>query len=85
MNWKINFCFLFRYYTVPPEIVDNQVSATIVMKNSEEFDIEKFNAEEQMMLDSVAEESAKVQSAGEVSDTESIVPAEISKKKVILL
>ncbi|KAF7987892.1 hypothetical protein HCN44_003755 [Aphidius gifuensis] len=46
-----------RYCTVPPEVADTQISSTIVMKDTEEFDIEKFTADEKMMLDDIAEDN----------------------------
>lgn len=76
-----------RYYTVPPEVADTQISAAIVMKDIEEFDIEKFTAEEQMMLDNVAEESEKAQSIVDplivesTGPVESVVASEFAKKK----
>lgn len=51
--------FLFcRYYTVPPEVLSSEISTEIVSQLGEEFDIEKFEKEEKMMLDNVADEVA---------------------------
>ncbi|XP_015116216.1 guanine nucleotide-binding protein-like 3 homolog [Diachasma alloeum] len=47
-----------RYYTVPPELPSGQVSASIITKDCEEFDIEKFASEEKMMLDNVTEDAS---------------------------
>ena len=46
-----------RYYTVPPEQPDCQVSAEIVSHISKEFDIESVVTQEKMMLDTFEEES----------------------------
>ncbi|XP_029045199.2 guanine nucleotide-binding protein-like 3 homolog [Osmia bicornis bicornis] len=46
-----------RYYTVPPEQPDCQVSAEIVSQISKEFDIESVVTQEKMMLDTFEEES----------------------------
>ncbi|XP_034946041.1 guanine nucleotide-binding protein-like 3 homolog [Chelonus insularis] len=48
-----------RYYTVPPELPSSEVSAQIVSQIGEEFDIEKFMAEEKMVLDSIEQASSK--------------------------
>lgn len=48
-----------RYYTVPPEEAACQVSAEIVTKIAEEFNIENFEATEKMMLDDVEAAAAK--------------------------
>ncbi|XP_034191077.2 nucleostemin 1 [Osmia lignaria lignaria] len=46
-----------RYYTVPPEQPDCQVSAEIVSQISKEFDIESVVTQEKMMLDTFEVES----------------------------
>ncbi|KAF7987932.1 hypothetical protein HCN44_003795 [Aphidius gifuensis] len=80
-----------RYYTVPPEVADTQISSAIVMKDIEEFDIEKFTAEEQMMLDNIVEESENAQSivdplvVDSTGPVESIVATEMAKKKTFKL
>ncbi|XP_011311746.1 guanine nucleotide-binding protein-like 3 homolog [Fopius arisanus] len=48
-----------RYYTVPPELPSGQVSAAIITEDCKEFDIEKFTADEKMMLDDVTKEALK--------------------------
>ncbi|XP_063989626.1 guanine nucleotide-binding protein-like 3 homolog [Diachasmimorpha longicaudata] len=48
-----------RYYTVPPELPSAQVSASIITKDCEEFDITKFTADEKMMLDNITEDGCK--------------------------
>ena len=45
-----------RYYTVPPEEPNCHLSAEIVSQMSKEFDIERFAAEEKMMIDNFIEE-----------------------------
>ncbi|XP_011877644.1 PREDICTED: guanine nucleotide-binding protein-like 3 homolog [Vollenhovia emeryi] len=47
-----------RYYTVPPEQSVCHISAEIVSQMAKEFDIESFAAEERMMLDNFAADSA---------------------------
>lgn len=47
-----------RYYTVPPEQSESLISAEIVSQMAKEFDIESFAAEEKMMLDNFATDSA---------------------------
>ncbi|XP_071581391.1 guanine nucleotide-binding protein-like 3 homolog [Temnothorax nylanderi] len=47
-----------RYYTVPPEQSVCHISAEIVSQMTKEFDIESFAAEERMMLDNFATDSA---------------------------
>ncbi|XP_077266191.1 nucleostemin 1 isoform X2 [Temnothorax americanus] len=47
-----------RYYTVPPEQSVCHISAEIVSQMAKEFDIESFAAEERMMLDNFATDSA---------------------------
>lgn len=47
-----------RYYTVPPEQPESLISAEIVSQMAKEFDIESFAAEEKMMLDNFATDSA---------------------------
>lgn len=53
----MNRCCFYRYYTVPPEQPDCQVSAEIVSQISKEFDIESVVTQEKMMLDTFEEES----------------------------
>lgn len=48
-----------RYYTVPPEQPACHVSAEIVSQISKEFEIENFEAEEKMMLDTFEEQTAQ--------------------------
>ncbi|KAK0166801.1 hypothetical protein PV327_004284 [Microctonus hyperodae] len=45
-----------KYYTVPPEITSSEISTEIVSQLGEEFDIEKFENEQKMVLDEVAGE-----------------------------
>lgn len=57
--WTYNNSRCFnRYYTVPPEEPNCHLSAEIVSQMSKEFDIERFAAEEKMMIDNFEEETA---------------------------
>lgn len=47
-----------RYYTVPPEQPICHISAEIVSQIAKEFDIEKFAAEEKMMLDNFTKDDS---------------------------
>lgn len=56
-----NLRYFDRYYTVPPEEPNCHLSAEIVSQMSKEFDIERFAAEEKMMIDNFEEETANKQ------------------------
>ncbi|XP_060831265.1 guanine nucleotide-binding protein-like 3 homolog [Bombus pascuorum] len=55
-----------RYYTVPPEEPNCHLSAEIVSQMSKEFDIERFAADEKMMIDNFEEENANKQTVDPV-------------------